>query len=238
MEAVVGRVSALFRYPVKSMAAEALDAVEVSWHGLAGDRRWAFVRADSAGRGFPWLTLRERNDLHFYRPRLAEPDRPDASATVVRTPDRRELEVLDPAFAAELGEGVRGMKLDRGAFDSAPLSLLTTRTLAGLGTLIGHAGRDLDVARFRPNLVVEPLAEGAYPEDDWVGRTVRLGGVRMRVDRRDRRCVVVNVDPRTVRRNPEVLRAIVRERGGCLGVYGSTVAPGRVAVGDPVALEG
>ncbi len=43
MAVAVGRVAALRRYPVKSMAAEELDAVEVSWHGLAGDRRWAFV---------------------------------------------------------------------------------------------------------------------------------------------------------------------------------------------------
>ena len=31
----VGRVAGLWRYPVKSMAAEALEEVEVSWHGLA-----------------------------------------------------------------------------------------------------------------------------------------------------------------------------------------------------------
>ncbi len=35
----VGRVVALWRYPVKSMAAEALNEVEVSWNGLVGDRR-------------------------------------------------------------------------------------------------------------------------------------------------------------------------------------------------------
>src|SRR3954462_12559876 len=36
----VGRVVGLWRYPVKSMGAEALAEVDVSWHGLAGDRRW------------------------------------------------------------------------------------------------------------------------------------------------------------------------------------------------------
>jgi uncharacterized protein len=62
MEAVmteVGRVATLWRYPVKSMAAEELDAVEVSWHGLAGDRRWAFIRDQQVRSGFPWLTIRE-----------------------------------------------------------------------------------------------------------------------------------------------------------------------------------
>lgn len=60
----------------------------------------------------------------------------------------------------------------------------------------------------------------------------------MRVDQRDKRCVMVNVDPVTTRRDPQVLRTIVAQRQTCLGgVYGSTVSPGPVAVGDPVLLE-
>jgi len=77
----VGRVVALCRYPVKSMAAEPLDGVEVSWHGLAGDRRWAFIRDGQVRSDFPWLTIRERPEMaHYRRPaapyRGAEPDRP------------------------------------------------------------------------------------------------------------------------------------------------------------------
>ena len=70
---LVGRVAAVFRYPVKSMAADPVEDVDVSWHGLSGDRRWAFVRPDLPGNGFPWLTLRQRNDLNDYR--LAGPSR-------------------------------------------------------------------------------------------------------------------------------------------------------------------
>ncbi|HLL46345.1 MAG TPA: hypothetical protein VK399_06535, partial [Longimicrobiaceae bacterium] len=75
-----------------------------------------------------------------------------------------------------------------------------------------------------------------FPEDAWVGAVLSVGGLRMRVDKRDQRCVMVNVDPATTRRDPAVLRAIARERQACLGVYGSSVQPGRVAVGDPVVL--
>ena len=55
---VVGRVSGLWRYPVKSMAGEALAQADVSWHGFAGDRRWAFVRPGIVRSDFPWLTIR------------------------------------------------------------------------------------------------------------------------------------------------------------------------------------
>jgi hypothetical protein len=48
---------------------------------------------------------------------------------------------------------------------------------------------------------------------------------------------VVNVDPATAQRYPAVLRAIARGRQVCLGVYGTTVEPGRVAVGDPVLID-
>jgi len=231
---VVGRVAALWRYPVKSMGAEPLDAAEVSWHGLAGDRRWAFIRDGMVRSGFPWLTIRELPAMGIYRPRFAEPDRPNGSQTLVRTPSGTELDVVDPALAAELGHGARVIKQDRGIFDTLPISLITTQTVAGLGALVGAR---LDVRRFRPNLLIEAPDGGPFPEDAWVGSVLRFGGARVRVDKRDQRCVVVDVDPATSQRDPAVLRTIAREREACLGVYGSTVQPGIVHTGDEVALE-
>jgi uncharacterized protein YcbX len=219
------------------MAAEALDAVDVSWHGLAGDRRWAFVRQGVERSGFPWLTLRERPNMAHYRPSFADRERPDQSPTIVRSPDDVEREVTDPALAAELGNGVGGarvIKQDRGVFDTFPLSLITTETI---GALEGMVGTALHVLRFRPNFLVQPEARAPFAEDSWVGAVLRIGGLRMRVDKRDGRCKVITIDPRTTQSNPEVLRVVAHERQGCLGVYGSTVEPGRVALGDPVLVE-
>jgi len=231
--AVVGRVAALWRYPVKSMAGERLDAAEVSWHGLAGDRRWAFIRDGQVRSGFPWLTIRELPELAHYHPRFADPERPDAAATLVRGPSGREFDVADPALAAELGSGVRVIKQNRGVFDTMPLSLLTTETLASLGRMVGM---DLVPERFRPNMFVEAF-HGDFPEDAWVGRNLRIGELQMRVDQHDHRCVMPTIDPVTLVREPGILRTIAQERDGRLGVYGSTVQPGRIAVGDPVELE-
>ena len=231
----VGRVVGLWRYPVKSMAAEALEEVEVSWHGLAGDRRWAFVRGGIPRSGFPWMTIRERSEMGRYRPSFLDPARPDNSRTVVRTPGGAELEVVDPALAAALGDGVRVIKQDRGVFDAMPLSLLSTQTLAALGEL---AGLELDAQRFRPNLLIEAADRAPFQEEAWVDAVLRIGGMRMRIDQRDERCVIVNVDPVTTERDPAVLRTLARERDACAGVYGSMVEPGRVAIGDPVSLEG
>jgi len=232
-EVEVGRVKAIFRYPVKSMGAESLQSVQVSWNGLAGDRRWAFVRDGIPRSGFPWLTIRERPGMSQYLPSFAEPDRPDASVTRVQTPSGQQFDVVDPALAVDLGGDARVIKSDRGVFDTLPLSLLTTQTVASLGALVNTT---LDIQRFRPNLLIEATGDAPYPEDAWVGSVLRIGAARIRADGRDQRCAVVNVDPKTSERDPAILQAIARERKARLGIYGSTVTPGLVALGDPVYL--
>jgi uncharacterized protein YcbX len=227
----LARVVALWRYPVKSMAGEALDSIEVSWHGFAGDRRWAFVQGGLERSGFPWLTIRERSEMWRYQPAFVDPDSPDKSRTVVRTPEGRALDVVDPVLAGELGDGVRVIKQNRGVFDTSPLSLTTTQSVAAVGSLVDS---DLDARRFRPNILVEAASDAAYVEDEWVGSVLEIGSARIRVDLRDERCVMVNVDPATTERNGAVLKAIARERDACLGVYASTVRPGRIAIGDPI----
>ena len=226
----VGRVAGLWRYPVKSMAAEGLEEIEVSWHGLAGDRRWAFVRDGMVRSHFPWMTIRERSQMWHYRPRFTDPQRPEDSPALVATPAGDELDVADPALAAQLGEGVTLIKQGRGAFDEMPLSLLSAQSVASLAQLTGQS---LGPDRFRPNVLVDTGGEG-FPEDEWVGAVLAVGELLMRVDQRDPRCVIVNIDPVTTLRDPSILRTRASVRDACIGVYGSTVRPGRVAIGDPV----
>jgi uncharacterized protein len=57
-----GHLETIFRYPVKSMAGERLEAVDLGWHGVASDRRLAFRRLEDQG-GFPWLTAGKLAEL-------------------------------------------------------------------------------------------------------------------------------------------------------------------------------
>jgi uncharacterized protein YcbX len=217
------------------MAGELLPEVEVSWHGFAGDRRWAFIRDGVTQSGFPWLTLREREDMSHYLPSFVDPAKPDQSPVIVRTPSGAYYDVMDAALTAELDpRGARVIKQNRGIFDTFPLSLITTQTIARLGELVGAR---LDVRRFRPNILLEAVDAVPFIEDGWVGCVLRVGAMSLRVDKRDGRCAVITIDPLTTERNPAILRAVAHDRGGCLGVYGSTVQPGRLAVGDAVLIE-
>ncbi len=229
----VGVVTGLWRYPVKSMAAEALSAATLSWAGLAGDRRWAFIRAGSGENGFPWHTIRENPAMSCYVPRLLQPERPDKSEVVVRTPSGRTYDLADPALADELGTGLRLMRLDRGTFDAMPVSLIGTATVSALCGAAGVADNEL---RFRPNIVISTVSGAPFAEDEWVGCTVWLGQAAVRVDRRDSRCVVVNVDPEAGYPDGPVLKVAGELGGACAGVYGSTVRPGEIQVGDLVTI--
>ena len=232
--AQAGIVSGLWRYPVKSMAGEALASADLSWAGLAGDRRWAFVRPDSQGSGFPWHTIREFPEMSNYIALLGEPARPDKSPVLVRTPDGGLYDVTDPRLAAELGTGVRVMRLDRGAFDAMPVSVISDSTVSALCRLAHVPGNEL---RFRANVVVTLDSGAPFDEDEWVGSAVRIGAAVVRMDRRGSRCIIVNVDPANGLPDSHLLKVIGSTRGACAGVYGTTVLPGFIRVGDPVVVE-
>lgn len=228
----LGVVQRLWRYPVKSMAPEELARAEVSWHGVPGDRRWAFLRPGSDASSFPFLTIRDSPRLALYQAELTDTRRPDASSVRVRTPEGGTYAVDDPDLARHLGDGVRVTRLRRGLYDSMPLSLISTATVA---ELCRRAEVPYEPRRFRPNLLVELAEDQPFAEDDWVGRTLTVGGTVLRVDRHDPRCVVVNADPHTGETSPAMLRALA-DRKALAGVYASVVAPGEVTAGDKLSL--
>ena len=228
----VGVIKALYRYPVKSMAGESLDAVDIGWHGVEGDRRFAFVREGDL-TGFPWLTAGKLQSLVLYRPSN------ENGETRVRTPEGEEFDLASDALRERLSQlhrtPVRLMKLNHGMFDDAPLSLIATGTIAALAEA---SGTEVDPRRFRPNILIE--ADAPFVEDAWVGKTVAFGdgnGVKVNVATRDVRCAMLNIDPDDGAISPEVLKAAVRSNSNCAGVYGAAIRTGTLRVGDRVFVE-
>ena len=157
----VGHVKAIFRYPVKSMGGERLEAAELGWHGLDGDRRLAFRRIDDRS-GFPWLTASKLPDLLLFAPHRREDGARGDLPTHVRTPDGDEMPVFGEDLATEVerryGAPVQMMQLNQGIFDEANLSVIAFDTVRELGRL---AGQRPDVRRFRPNVVVRANQDNA-----------------------------------------------------------------------------
>jgi uncharacterized protein YcbX len=233
MSTLVGHVEALARYPVKSMAGEALGRAELGFHGIAGDRRLAFRRRAEGG-GFPWLTAGRVPALLRYQPLAGDGPLP----THVRTPDGRELELASAELRAELtaraGQDVELMRIDHGVFDEAGLSIIAAATAIALENVLG---RPIDVRRFRPNVVVRSVDGVAFGDDAWVGSVLTFGGAggpAVAVTQRDPRCAMINIDPDTGEVDPAFMKAMVRAHQNDAGVYASVIRPGAIAIGDPV----
>jgi hypothetical protein len=239
MSIEIGHIEAIFRYPVKSMRGEALQAAQLGWHGIEGDRRLAFRRIEDRG-GFPWLSASNLPELVLFAPRWLKEG--SELPTHVRTPDGRDMPVFGEELAAEVGRRfgspVEMMQLRHGVFDEASISVIATDTVREIGRL---AGRSLDVRRFRPNVVVRLLRPGPFQEDQWVGGGLSFGeepnAPAIAVTMRDVRCSMLNLDPDTASSAPEVLKAVVGAHENNSGVYGMVVRPGIIRVGDRVRLK-
>ena len=241
MPAVIGHVEAIFRYPVKSMGGERLEAAPLGWHGLEGDRRLAIRRIDDRG-GFPWLSASKLPDLVLFTPLRRDDGARGDLPTHVRTPDGDELPVFGEALAEEVGRRhgapVQMMQLNHGIFDEATVSVIASDTVREIGRL---AGRDADIRRFRPNVVVRLLRSVPFQEDEWLGGVLSFGdgedAPAVTVTMRDIRCSMVNIDPDSARPAPELLRAVVRSHQNTAGVYGTVTRIGRLKVGQTVVVR-
>jgi len=239
----IGQVEALFRYPIKSMSGERIEAINLGWHGLEGDRRLAFRRMNDRSE-FPWLSASQLPDLLRFVPRRREDSvrKNDDLPTHVRTPDGEEMPVFGDELAAEVGRRygapVQMMQLRHGIFDEANVSVIALDTVREVGRL---AGLSPDVRRFRPNILVRALRSAPFQEDEWLGGVLSFGegdeAPAVTVTMRDVRCSMLNLNPDSATPEPEMLKAVVRVNQNNAGVYCTVTRTGRLAAGQTIFLR-
>jgi hypothetical protein len=120
-------------------------------------------------------------------------------------------------------------------FDAFPLLLMTASSLATMQQRAPES--QFDVRRFRPNLLIGGAPVGdPFPEAAWCARRLRIGEAVLAVTMECPRCVMTTNAVDELPKDPRVMRALVHEAGGNLGVYATVEQPGRVRAGDPVEL--
>lgn len=233
MSEQVGRVVALTRYPVKSMAGEHLDALPVEERGAIGDRVWAAYTPDGGiGSGKTTRRFRRVEGLLDLRARL------DGGVPLIGFPDGRELPAdrAHDELSALLG---RPLRLSREStvphHDDAPLHLVTTAAIRRLEELTGqHA----DPARFRANLLLDVAGTG-FVEDEWSGGRLAIGGeVVVRLGPGMPRCVMVDMaQPHEgLSDDGRLLKAVAAAHDLDFGLMVSVEQPGTIRLGDDAVL--
>ena len=237
----IGHVCELVRYPIKSMAGTPADSAFLGWHGLQGDRRFAFRRIGDES-GFPWLSASRLPELLLYRPFGLDESTGEPLPTHVRTPFGAEVELRSKTLENEIAERFRSpvelMQLKHGIFDDASVSVISRSTIA---TICREAGVELDTRRFRANVVLDTDDAEPFDEDTWVAGRLVFGdtesGPALSVTARDVRCMMINLDPDTAKQEDgRVLKSVVRLNSNNAGVYGTVVQTGTIHVGQSVNL--
>ncbi len=119
-------------------------------------------------------------------------------------------------------------------FDAFPLLLLSTSSLRTLQSR--HPESRFDVRRFRPNVLIDTDNADGFPETAWTGKRLRIGNVVLSVTLACPRCVMTTHGFADLPKDPSVMRALVKDAGGALGVYATVEDPGTIRRGDAITL--
>lgn len=209
-------VAELWRYPVKSLAGERLDAAELREDGIAGDRG-VLVFNERTRR---LITSRTHPKLLGLKATLG----PDGQPLI----NGRPWDDPESALAVMLAAGPHARLIDWDGlerFDVLPLLVATDGAIQAFG---------YDHRRLRPNIVIGGVQ--GLVEREWPGHKARIGEAVIHFAKLRGRCVMTTYDPDTLEQDLGVLRRIVNEFDGTMALDTAVVQGGHIAVGDRVEL--
>jgi MOSC domain-containing protein len=257
---IIGKVDSVWRYPVKSMRGEELEEAFAGFSGIYGDRLFAF-KSSASPKGFPYFTAREQRRLLQYRPHFRYPDKaarpinltesesmganpvsadPSELMVDVETPNGKTLGIDDPDLMEILRTDIDQkhqltlMRSERALTDCRPVSIFSLQSARQLEE---ETGVPVDKRRFRANVYVDLASSGGFAENDFVGRSLRIGPkVVLKILERDARCVMITLDPDTTEKTPEILKKVAQAHEGMAGVYGAVMVEGMLHKGDSIEV--
>ena len=119
-------------------------------------------------------------------------------------------------------------------FDAFPISIMIQQSLNTIDQLEGES--QFDVGRFRPNLLVDiPKTKHPFPEQAWVGKTLSIGSVMLKIDTTCPRCAMTAYGFDDLPQDTQIMSKLVASSEGNLGIYASVAQAGKVTAGDSVS---
>lgn len=237
---LIGKISSISRYPIKSFAGEELDTCKIDRYGLMGDRCYAFY--DETKEGWDsFFTAREIPAMLAYKAKLVD-ERTSAEHPLVEiTSPEGQTFSWDEELLAEMQKyskkkmrmrSYQAQSPDLKAVDEGSILIITDKSLQKLEAIWG---KQLDARRFRANILIT-VEEGAFGEKEWLGRRITVGGAELQVDKYCDRCSMVTLDPDSLARDASLLKKINTEMNLNFGVYASVKKTGDIEIGEKVFL--
>jgi uncharacterized protein YcbX len=246
------RIEYLYRYPVKGLTAEALDAAEVEAGGcIPWDRAFALAQGDAGFDAAQPQWLQKTNFMcqmknariaalfSFFEPRtgMLAIRAPDGAAVVENALTVAGRERIGTFLAGYMGEEARGAQrflcVPGHSFCDQRRKVVSLINLASLRDYEKKVGARRHRRRFRANVWFSGAP--AWSERDWVGQQLQVGGAVLRVTRPITRCAATQVNPETAERDVDPLEELRRLYGHVeLGVHAEVIEGGRFAVGDAI----
>lgn len=251
-------VKELITYPVKGLSGQPLENVQLEQaRGFPLDRAFAFARYDSGmdranPRPMPkskFLVLARDAALARLNTRF------DTASKTLFVQDGETSLTFDCATdqgmadAAKFLSTVVGLEADKtpNFIDGGDLRFtdvcvtspqymhaISIINLASVRALSEAIGQEVDPHRFRGNMLVDGWKP--FSELDALDRDVEIGGVRLRILKRTKRCPATQVNLQTAIRDLDV-PALLEEHFGHrdMGVYAEVLVGGEVKIGDKVS---
>jgi MOSC domain-containing protein len=250
----MARLESIYRYPVKGLSPEKLQAVRLEpGQTLPADRKYAIENGPS---GFdpaaPGYLPKTRFLMLMRNERLATLDTRYDDATHVLTicGEGRELArgdlstregklAIEAFFRRFMPNELTGppkvLQADGHSFSDVSAKVVSIINLASVAAIETLVGATVHPLRFRANLYVSGWP--AWHEFDLVGRKIAIGNVRLQVTKRIMRCAATNVDPDTGMRDLQIPATLMRrlDHADC-GIYATVMAPGDVSPGADVLV--
>jgi uncharacterized protein YcbX len=248
------RIEYLYRYPVKGLTAEALEAAQVEEGGcIPWDRAFALAQGDADFDPATPHWLQKTNFMcqmknariaalfSFFEPRcgMLAIRAPDGSAVVENALTEQGRERISTFLTGYLGDEARGTPrfhhVAGHSFCDQRQKVVSLINLASLRDYEAKVGARRHRRRFRANVWFSGAA--SWAERDWVGRQLQVGGAVLQVVKPITRCPATEVNPETAERDADPVAELRQLYGHAdLGVHAEVVDGGRFAVGDAIEV--
>lgn len=244
-----GRITHIWRYPIKAHGRESLTSVELkTGQTMPWDRAWAVTNQKSKADGSSWvpcanfsrgsilpalMAINITLDESTEKVTLSHPELPDLTVH----PERDKGALLNwvaPIMADTPYESKDILRVPQRGMTDTDYPSISLNSLVSHRAVEQKIGHSLDPRRWRGNIWMDGL--DLWEEFDWVGRELTIGEATLKVAEPIVRCSATMANPDTGKRDADTLATLKTWGHQNFGIYAQVTNGGAISVGDEIRV--